>query len=306
MIARRPLLALLPAGAARARAEAPMVLATSTPGGGLSTFGAALAEALAVAEPGLPLAPRFTEGSTENVALLRAGSADLALVAGEIATAALAGPDAPRIVAALYGTPLLFAVRGDAPWRDIEGLRGQAVLWGATASNFVVAARQAMGTLGLDIARDFAAHFVARMSDAPALLLAGKVAAIWGGGAGWPAFTAVAAAPGGARFLAPDAAQRALITAAHPGLRPMALAAGSYAGQAAPIASIGPWVYLLAGPGLAEETGFGLVRALWRLAPDLARRLPQAAEMTPAALRDAAPAPGTIHPGAARALAAAA
>lgn len=303
MIPRRTLLALLPAGATRAAAQAPLVLGTSTPGGGLSTFGAALAEALAVAEPGLPLAPRFTEGSTQNIALLRAGGADLALVAGEIATAALAGPDAPRIVAALYGTPLLFAVRAGAAARDIDGLRGQPVLWGAAASNFVVAARQAMGALGLDIARDFVPHLVTRMTDAPALLLDGQVAAIWGGGAGWPAFTAVAEAPGGARFLAPDAAQRALITAAHPGLRPMALPAGSYAGQGAAIASVGPWVYLLARPDLAEETGFRLARALWRVSPDLAHRLPQAAETTPAALRDAAPAPGMIHPGAARALA---
>ncbi len=306
MMPRRALAALLPALVPvlrPARASAPLGLATSTAGGGLATFGAALAEALAAAEPTLPLTPRLTEGSTENVALLRTGATDLALVAGEIATAALAGPDAPRILAALYGTPLLFAVRGDSPLQDILALRGRPVLWGARASNFVVAARQAMGALGLDIESDFVPSFVGRMADAPPLLLEGRVAAIWGGGAGWPAFTAVAAAPGGARFLAPDAAQRARITAAHPGLRPMALPAGSYPGQAAPIASIGPWVYLLARPGLPEETGHRLARALWRVAPDLARRLPQAAETTPAALRDAAPSAAMIHPGAARALA---
>jgi hypothetical protein len=43
-------------------------------------------------EPKLRIEPRNTKGSTENVPLLEASKVDLALVAGEIATAALAKP----------------------------------------------------------------------------------------------------------------------------------------------------------------------------------------------------------------------
>ncbi|WP_158292131.1 TAXI family TRAP transporter solute-binding subunit [Paracraurococcus ruber] len=299
---RRAALLLPLAGLApgRALAQAPLVLAPSTPGGGLSAFAEAMAAALAAADSGLPLAPRHTAGSAENVALLRAGDADLALVAGETATAALAGEGAPRIVAALYGTALMFAVPGASPYRSIADLRGRPVLWGAATSNFVVAARQVMGALGLDIERDFQPLFVARMDEAPRLLVEGRAEALWGGGAGWPAFAALAAAPGGARFLAPDAAERARITAAQPGLRPMDLPAGSYPGQDAAIASVGVWVYLLARPGLPDDTGYRLARGLDRAREGLSARLPQAAAMTPAGTASAAPGPTSIHPGALR------
>ena len=63
--------------------------------------------------------------------LLEAGKLDLALVAGEIASAALAKPDTPlRIVAAMYSSPGMFIVRGDSPHRSISDLRGKPVVMG--------------------------------------------------------------------------------------------------------------------------------------------------------------------------------
>ena len=57
-------------------------------------------------EPTLRIQTRNTKGSNENVPLLEAGKLDLALVAGEVASAALAKPDTPlRIVAAMYSSP---------------------------------------------------------------------------------------------------------------------------------------------------------------------------------------------------------
>jgi TRAP transporter TAXI family solute receptor len=283
-----------------ALAQAPLSLATSTPGGGLSTFGEALAAELAKDDPGLVLAPRNTAGSAENVPLLTSGGVDLAIVAGDVATGALAGPGAPTILAALYGTPVMFVLRRDAPHRDFAALRGQPILWGARSSNFVVLARQVMGSLGLDIERDFDPVFVTRMADAPAMVLEGRVAALWGGGAGWPPFLGVANGPGGARFLAPDEAEQRRIMAAQPSLRPMQLLPGSYPGQDAPVPSIGTWVYVLARPGLPDEAAYRIARGLHRVQPGLVQRLPQAAEMTPANTAAAAPDPAHIHPGARR------
>src|SRR5207245_6945250 len=69
-----------------------LILGTATPGGGFPVYGEAFAEMVNAQEPLLRVEPRNTKGSTENVPLLEAGQLDLALVAGEIATAALARP----------------------------------------------------------------------------------------------------------------------------------------------------------------------------------------------------------------------
>src|SRR5688572_27323507 len=83
--------------------QATLVLSTATPGGGFPVFGEAFAAMVNAQEPKLRIEPRNTKGSTENVPLLAEGKVDLALVAGEIAAAALAQRDTPlRIVAAMY------------------------------------------------------------------------------------------------------------------------------------------------------------------------------------------------------------
>ena len=83
-----------------------LILGTATPGGGFPLYGAAFAEMVNAQEPRLRIEPRNTKGSIENVPLLEAGKLDLALVAGEIASAALAKPETPlRVVAAMYSSP---------------------------------------------------------------------------------------------------------------------------------------------------------------------------------------------------------
>ena len=129
------------------------------------------------------------------------------------------------------------------------------------------------------------------------MVLDGRVAALWGGGAGWPGFVTLAGAPAGLRFIAPDAGERVRIVAARPELREMALPAGSYAGQGAAVTSVGTWSFVLARPGLDEEAGYRLARALHRGLGDLARRLPQASESTAQNTIAAAPGVDAIHPG---------
>ena len=59
----------------------------------------AFAEIVNAQEPKLRLEPRNTKGSAENVPLLEANKIDLALVAGEFASAALEKPEtALRII----------------------------------------------------------------------------------------------------------------------------------------------------------------------------------------------------------------
>lgn len=280
-------------------------LATATPGGGFPAYGQAFAAGLRSADPLLVIEPRNTAGSLENVRLLARGEVDLGLVAGETAMDALAAGHGTTLMAAMYAQPGLFGVTLDSPHRSIASLRGQRIAWGARGSGFVVLARQVMGGLGLDIERDFDAVLLDRAADGPVMVQDGRVAALWGGGAGWPGFVSLAAAPRGLRFVAPDEAERARILAAQPSLRPMSLPPGSYQGQDAPVASVGSWSLVLARPGLPEEAGLRIAAAIRGGAENMTRLLPQARETTlentAAAIADR----GLIHPGMRRFLASA-
>ena len=289
------------AGGARGAAPLALTLGTATPGGGFPLYGGAVVETVHAVDPDLTITPQNTKGSTENVPLLEAGKLDIALVQGEVAFEALAGigrPPAPlTIIAAMYSTPGMFVLRADSPERRIGDLRGKKVAFGARGSGLVILARYVLDGIGLDQEKDFQAIYLDRAGDGPAMVLDGRVAALWGGGIGWPGFTAVAQSPSGARFIAPDTNERARILAKHPFLRPMTVPAGSYPGQDAPVASVGSWSFILARPTLAEDVAYRLARALHRGEAALARRLPQAGETTAANTVAAAPRRELIHPG---------
>lgn len=64
--------------------------------------------------------------------------------------------------------------------------------------------------------------------------------------------TAVTKGPTGARLLVPTSAEIAQIAQRHRFLKPMQLPAGSYAGQAQALDSIGSWALLLARADLSD------------------------------------------------------
>ena len=142
--------------------------------------------------------------------------------------------------------------------------------------------------------------FLERAGDGPAMVEDGRVAALWGGGIGWPGFTAVAKAPGGARFIAPSADEIARIQAKHAFLRTITVPAGTYPGQDSPITSVGSWSFVLARPDLDEAVAYRLAKALHAAEADLAKRLPQAAETTARNTVAALPRRELLHPGVAR------
>ncbi len=278
-----------------------VVLGTATPGGGFPVYGQAVAEAIHETDPSLEVETRNTKGSTENVPMLEGGQLDLGLVQGEVAYEALRGIGRPpadlRILTAMYSTPGMFVVRADAPYRSIADLVGKPVAFGARGSGLVILARYVLDGLGLDRDRDFQAIFLDRAGDGPKMVMEGTAAALWGGGIGWPGFTAVAQGPAGGRFLVPDAEGIKRILAVHSFLKPLNVPAGSYPGQAEPIASVGSWSFIMARPTLPDDVAYRLARALHAGAAALARRLPQAAETTAANTVAAAPRPDLIHPG---------
>jgi hypothetical protein len=269
-----------------------LILGTATPGGGFPVYGEAFAQMVNAQEPMLRIEPRNTKGSTENVPLLEAGQLDIALVAGEIATAALARPGTPlRIVAAMYSSPGMFIVRGDSPYRSIADLKGQPVVLGTQASGITALGRTVLESLEVAVQP----IYLEKAADGPAMLVEGRAAALWGAGVGWPAFTALAKS--GGRFIAPSADEVQRILARQPALQAVTLPARSYPGQDAALHSVGSWSYVLARPDLPEKTAYLLARAIhWAEAP-LAARLPQARETTMPNTLKAAPSADLIHPG---------
>lgn len=269
-----------------------IILGTATPGGGFPVYGDAFADMVNAQEPKLSLQTRNTKGSAENVPLLEAGKLDLGLVAGEIASAALAKPGTKlRIVAAMYSSPGMFAVRGDSPVRAIADLKGRPVVLGTQGSGLTVMGRGVLEVLGVEVSP----ITLEKAADGPAMVLDGRAAALWGAGIGWPGFSALAKA--GGRFVAPNAGEIRQILAKNSALKALTMPAGSYPGQDAPLDTVGSWSFVLARPELPEDVAYQLARAIhWAGAP-LAARLAQARETTMANTRAAAPSPDLIHPG---------
>ena len=278
-----------------------LTLGTATPGGGFPLYGDTVAAVINETDPTLRVETRNTKGSTENVPLLEAGELDLALVQGEVAYEALAGIGRPvadlRILSAMYPTAGMFVVRADSPWRTITDLRGQPVAFGARGSGLVILARFVLEGLDLSQDRDFQAVYLDRAGDGPAMVMDGRVAALWGGGSGWPGFTAVAQGPAGARFIVPDASEIERILARHPFLKRLIMPAGSYPGLDEPLASVGSWSFILTRPTLADDVAYRLTRTLHRAEATLAGRLAQAQDTTVVNTCAAAPRTDLIHPG---------
>jgi len=278
-----------------------VILGTATPGGGFPLYGDAITAVVNEVDPSLAVEARNTKGSTENIPLLEEGNLDIALVTGEPAYEAFAGIGRPRtelkILAAMYSTPGIFVLRADNPARAISDLKGRPVAFGARGSGLVILARYVLDGIGLDPDRDFTAVYLDHAGDGPAMVLDGRVAALWGGGLGWPGFAAVAKAPGGARFIAPDVGEAARIRAKHSFLKAMTVPAGSYPGQDAAIESVGSWSFIMVRPTLDEGIAYRLARALHRGEEALGHRLAQARETTAANTAAVAPSIDLIHPG---------
>jgi TRAP transporter TAXI family solute receptor len=295
-----PTLALALALGAKAAEKTVVILGTATPGGGFPIYGQAVAECINEIDASLEVRPQNTSGSAANIPLLEAGQLDIGLVQGEAALEALSGIGRPRadlrILFAMYATAGMFIVRADSPYHRIEDLKGKPIAFGARGSGLVILARYVLDGLGYDRDRDFAAILLDRAGDGPDLLASGSVAALWGGGSGWPGFVAVAKAPAGGRFIVPDAEGIKRIQAKHPFLRQLTVPAGSFPGQTGPLISVGSWSFILARPTLPDQLAYRLARALHKSEAQLAARLPQAAETTVANTAAAARSEW-LHPG---------
>jgi len=276
-----------------------VTLATATPGGGFPFFGDSAAAVVNETDPSLLVTTHNTKGSAENIGLLERGEMDIALVAGEPAYEAFAGigraTTTLKIIQAIYSNPGMFVVRGDSPARSLRDLVGLPIAWGTRASGLTLLGRYVTDGLGLDREKDFQARYLDKAGDGPLMVADGRVAALWGGGIGWPGFTAAMQA--GGRFIGLTPEEIARVTAKHNFLKPITVPAGAYPGQTEPVHSVGSWSYILARPTLDDDVAYRLARALDRGHAALVQRLDQGRDTTPQNTLAAAPNPALIHPG---------
>jgi len=276
-----------------------VTMATATPGGGFPFFGDNAAAAINETDPTLNVTTHNTKGSAENIGLLETGKFDIALVAGEPAYEAFAGIGRPKttnkIISAIYSNPGMFVVKRDSPAKTLRDLVGKPIAWGTRASGLTLLGRYVTDGLGLDRDKDFEPHYLDKAGDGPVMVADGSVAALWGGGIGWPGFTAVMKAGGRFIGLTPD--EIAKVEAKHNFLKPITVPAGAYAGQTEPVHSVGSWCYILARQNLPDDVAYRLARALDRGHDALVKRVAQGKETTPRNTRMAAPSPDQIHPG---------
>src|SRR6266581_7359646 len=276
-------------------------LGTATPGGGFPLYGNAFAEIMNAADPTLSIEPRNTKGSNENIPMLEQGQLDLGLGAGEPSYEAFMGIGRPatqlKILTAIYSSPGMFVVRADSPYKTIRDLVGQPVAFGARGSGLPILSRYMLDGIDLNQDEDFKSIYLDRAGDGPAMVQDGRAAALWGAGIGWPGFKIMAEAPGGARFIAPDAGEIARIRAKHTFLKPLTVPANSYPNQNAPIDALGSWSFVLAREDLSDDVAYRLARSLHGAESTLCKKLAQACETTAANTIAAAPGPELIHPG---------
>src|SRR3984885_15796674 len=167
-----------------------LTLGTATPGGGFPLYGNAFAEIINAADPTLSIEPRNTKGSNENIPLLEAGQIDIATVAGGPSYEAFRGIGRPpathlKILTAMYSSPGMFVVRADSPYKPIRVLVGQPIAFGPKGSGLPILSRYMLDGLGLKQDEDFKSVYLDHAGDGPAMVLDGRVAALWGAGIGW-------------------------------------------------------------------------------------------------------------------------
>ena len=274
---------------------------TATPGGGFPVYGDAFAATLNEVDATLAVTPTNTKGSTENVPMLESGKLDTGQCTGEVLYEAISGigraPADVKILSAMYSNSGMFIVRADSPYKTIADLKGKPIAWGAAGSGFIVLARYVMDGLGLDMNKDFVPHLLEKAGDGPAMVLDGRAAALWGGGVGWPGFTAVSNGPQGARFIGLSTDEIKRITSKYTFIKPITLPANSYPGQKSDVITVGSWSFVLARTTLPDDTAYRLARALHKGETAIGKRLEQARESTLANTLAAAPKAALIHAG---------
>lgn len=180
--------ALALAGCLGPRPEGSVRLAAGDPGGLYLAFGTVLAERMRERHPDLTIDVLPTEGTVENLALLRTGQADLGLALADVAERDRADgalDTAPLAVARVYENYLQVIVRDSSAVQHFSDLQDRPVSIGPPGSGAAATSEVLFQAAGMHLKVDM--HRL-RLRDGLAALADGTVdAVVWSGGVPTPA-----------------------------------------------------------------------------------------------------------------------
>jgi hypothetical protein len=281
-----------------ATSRATIRIATGPPGLTFGPLGEALAAAYARALPDWRFEAVTTPGTATNLHRLQAGDAELAFAVANIAYAAYGGLDAEyrpsannlRTIAVLHPSSVHILVPASSDARTVSDLRGRVAV-GSRGSGFTAKLlMQQFARPGRVILDE-----TLPLSEASAALARGQVDAVVIVAAD-PVDVVARATANGARLIPIAERDIQRLRTDYPFLRPGAIAAGLYAGEAKPVSTLLVDVLLVARAGLNDELVRRLTSALFDILPVLAGRFPYLASMN---MQRAPAAPIPLHPGAA-------
>ena len=285
-------------GSRPATARTTIRIATGPPGLTFDPLGEALVAAYALILPDLRFEAVTTPGTAANLHRLQTGDAELAFSVANIAYAAYGGLDAEfrpsannlRTIAVLHPSSVHILVPGTSDARAASDLHGRVAV-GPPGSGFT--AKMLMQQF--ERPDRFILDETLPLSDAPEALARGQVNAVVIVAAD-PVDVVARATASGARLIPIAARDIQRLRTDYPFLRPGAIAARMYAGEAEPVSTLLVDVLLVARADLDEELVRRLTSALFDSLPDLAARFPYLALMN---MQRAPATPIPLHPGAA-------
>lgn len=273
-----------------------LTLACGEPGGSYLQFGELLS-VVARESGGVQITALATEGSVDNLALLDAGSVDLAL---SLADSAAAGPEGDRLVAIgrVYQNYLQCIVRAADGITSLADLSGRVVSLGAAGSGAAATARRLLDAGDLTSTSTPPVLIERPFRDAVDDLAEGRIDALfWSGGVPTPQIADLDDLTP-IRVLDTTPVLPELLQKYPDAYVATTIPAGVY-GADAPIPTIGVANLLLARPDLDDDLARRLVDVL---IDDAARLVPPGSlgiqYLTPASLIDTVPVP--LHPAAER------
>ncbi|QNP74262.1 TAXI family TRAP transporter solute-binding subunit [Streptomyces roseirectus] len=253
-------------------------IATGEGDGFYTAFGKLLAVQVSAVYPRLGCEVVGSQGSVDNVRLLAAGRADVALALADIAWSAYAGrgpfarPVPLRAVGRVYENYAQLAVRAGSPVRNVADLAGRTVSVGAPGSGGAVLGDRLLRAAGLTPGVDVRVRHLL-MPDAATAVRAGLVDALLvAGGVPAPVLAGLADDPG-IRLLPLAGLLPRVRREGGAGVEAVTVPAGAY-GAAGEVATIGVANLLLCRPDLPSPLAAALTHVLVRRAASL---VPEAA-----------------------------
>lgn len=284
-------------------------IATGGTGGVYYPYGGALANLITTQIPGVDATAEVTGASVDNLKLMQLGRVDLAFTLADTLAEAQAGSGpfretgavgSARTLAVLYTNYTHVVVREGRGIDRVADLAGRVVSVGSPGSGTELIADRLLAAAGIDPRTGVTRHALGATESAGALK-DGKVEAfVWSGGLPTPAIEDLAATPGLAIGLLPQAdLLRSLQATYSRDLYRLALIpAGAYRGLETDVPVVGVTNLLVASSSLDEDLAYAIVRLIFEHKDDLVLAHREAEHLAVPSGPDTSPAP--FHAGAVR------